>query len=147
MTDEERIKLMEALTRGGINAKQFVVENTGSITYNDYGEGQRDGRQPVRQADSETVGRALAKCGALIWGNAAYAVAFCVCRDKYGWQDNASFFERQMELLGIHFPAGTVNATMSRNPYMKLHVDKWQENGAMERVLKLRDGLQSSIDA
>ena len=85
------------------------------------------------------VKQALSKCGPYIWGNAAYTVAFCVCRDEYGWQDNASYFERQMEQQGIPLPQGTINATMSRNPYMKLKTDKWDKNGAMERVLKLRN--------
>ena len=99
-----------------------------------------DGQQSERhEYGADTVKQALSKCGAYIWGNAAYTVAFCVCRDEYGWQDNASYFERQMEQLGIPLPQGTINATISRNPYMKLKTDKWDKNGAMERVLKLRD--------
>ena len=92
-----------------------------------------------REAGADIVKQALSKCGPYIWGNAAYTVAFCVCRDEYGWQDNASYFERLMEQMGISLPQGTINATMSRNPYMKLKTDKWDKNGAMERVLKLRD--------
>ena len=99
------------------------------------------GRQQAerRKAEPEVVKEALSKCGDYIWGKAAYSVVFCVCRDEYGWQDNASYFERLMEQLGISLPQGTINATMSRNPYMKLKTDKWDKNGAMERVLRLRD--------
>lgn len=100
------------------------------------GEGQQTGR---REAGADIVKQVLSKCGAYIWGNSAYAVAFCVCRDEYGWQDNASYFERQMEQQGIPLPQGTINAALSRNPYMKLKTDKWDKNGAMERVLRLRD--------
>ena len=99
-----------------------------------------NGQQAERhETRPDVVQQALSKCGAYIWGNAAYTVAFCVCRDELGWQDNASYFERQMEQRGIPLPQGTINATMSRNPYMKLKVDKWDDNGAMERVLRLRD--------
>ena len=109
---------------------------------------QRDDEEQTEakvEAGADTVKAALSKCGPYIWGNAAYTVAFCVCRDEYGWQDNASYFERQMELLGIPLPQGTINAAMSRNPYMKLKTDKWDKNGAMERVLRLRDEFRSQM--
>ena len=62
-----------------------------------------------------------------------------------GWQDNASYFERQMQQQGIVFPPGTINTTISRNPFMKLNVDKWDGNGVMERVIKLRDEFQQQV--
>lgn len=99
-----------------------------------------------KSASAEKVGQVLRACSDFIWGNAAYTVAFCACRDLYGWQDNASWFERQMSLQGIALTEGTINATLSRNPYMKLHVDKWKENGAMERVLKLKDTFCKQMD-
>ena len=33
--------------------------------------------------------------------------------------------------------AGTVQRTISNHPYMRLHVDKWKENGASTRELIL----------
>lgn len=92
------------------------------------------------------VGRALKQCGTYIWGYAAYSVAFCVCRDDYeGWTDNAADFERKMREQGIDLPDGTVNSAMSRNPFMRYDTDKWDENGAMERVLKLRDEFRQQV--
>ena len=35
MTDETKIKMMEALAKSGMSVGQFVMENTGTITYND----------------------------------------------------------------------------------------------------------------
>lgn len=92
-----------------------------------------------RPVSSEQVGMALKQCGAYIWGHAAYSIAFCVCRDVYHMGDNASLFERIMAGEGIMMPEGTINSAMSRNPWMKYHIDRWEEQGVMERVLKLRD--------
>lgn len=96
---------------------------------------------------TELLGEAAGRVQEYVWGNAAYAVLFCVCRDVYGWQDNASYFERQLSLAGIDIPAGTVNAAISRNPYMRMHVGKWDGNGVIERVLKLRDNFEKQADA
>ncbi len=82
---------------------------------------------------------ALKECKPFIWGNAAYSIPFCVCRDLYHLTSNASLFERMLAEAGIEIPDGTINNAMSRNPWMKLHIEKWGQQGAMERVLKLRD--------
>ena len=36
MDDETKVKMMEALAKGGMSVGQLIVENTGSITYNDH---------------------------------------------------------------------------------------------------------------
>ena len=36
MTDETKIKMMEALAKSGMSVGQFIMENTGTITYNDH---------------------------------------------------------------------------------------------------------------
>ena len=78
---------------------------------------------------AEQLACALKECKPFIWGNAAYSIPFCVCRD----------LERMLAEAGIEIPDGTINTAMSRNPWMKLHIEKWGQQGAMERVLKLRD--------
>ena len=69
-----------------------------------------------------------------------------VCRDIYHMGDNASQFERLLNEKGILLPAGTINTAMSRNQWMKYHVDKWEENGASERALKLRDAFKEQVE-
>ena len=91
------------------------------------------------------LGKAVGGVKEYIWGNAAYAVLFCVCRDEYGWQDNASYFERQLSLLGINIPAGTLNAAISRNPYMRQPVGKWKALGVMERVMVLVERFRECV--
>ena len=108
---------------------------------------RREGKEVSPTLTTELLGEAMSNVMAYVWGNAAYAVVFCACRDVYGWQDNASFFERQLAAVGKEIPAGTVNAALSRNPYMRLPVDKWKGCGVMERVLVLKDKFCEQADA
>ena len=89
--------------------------------------------------DDERLFRALKECKPFIWGNAAYSIPFCVCRDLFHLANNTSRFERMLAEAGCEIPDGTINNAMSRNPWMKLHVGKWEQQGVMERVLRLRD--------
>ena len=89
--------------------------------------------------DGERLARALKECKAFIWGNAAYSIPFCVCRDLFHLPNNASLFERMLAEAGCEIPDGTINNAMSRNPWMRLHAGKWEQQGVMERVLRLRD--------
>ncbi len=57
----------------------------------------------------------------------------------------SSYFERVLSEHGIDLPEGTINAAISRNPFMRLHIDNWEGNGAMERVLKLRDEFKMKV--
>lgn len=95
--------------------------------------------------DNCQLARAIANCQEYFWGNSAYAVAFCVCRDAFGWQDNASNFERLMQDQGLNCPTGTIASTFYNNKYMKLHIDKWKASGASDRVLKLVGQLKSTM--
>lgn len=103
-------------------------------------------KHKVTGVTPRVVGCALKRCDAYVWGYAAYSVAFCVCRDSFdGWSDNATDFERKMQGQGIVIPEGTVNSALSRHAFMKLDIDKWDENGAMERVLRLRDEFRQQV--
>lgn len=95
--------------------------------------------------DADLLEKAVKAVKKYIWGNAAYAVLFCVCRDEYGWQDNVSLFERQLILMDISIPSGTLNAAISRNPYMRQPVSKWKALGVMERVMVLVDNFRECI--
>ena len=74
------------------------------------------------------------------WGDSSMAVVFCVCRDRYGYADNMSQFERDFQCQ-----EGLLSNTFRNNPYMRLHVDKWKENGAKERVLRLVDAYENAV--
>ena len=52
--------------------------------------GQTVAEEAPATLTADLLGKAVGGVKEYIWGNAAYAVLFCVCRDEYGWQDNAS---------------------------------------------------------
>ena len=99
-----------------------------------------------RRFDADALAKVLERCKAFIWGNAAYATVFCVCRDLNLLENNASRFERMLAEGGTKIPDGTINNAMSRNPWMKHPADKWEKYGVKERVLKLRDEFRRQIE-
>ena len=107
--------------------------------------GQTVAEEAPATLTADLLGKAVGGVKEYIWGHAAYAVLFCVCRDEFGWQDNASYFGRQLSLLGINIPAGTLNAAISRNPYMRQPVGKWKALGVMERVMVLVERFREQV--
>ena len=101
-------------------------------------------KEPAKLTE-DLLGKAVGGVKEYIWGHAAYAVLFCVCRDEYGWKDNASYFERQLQLLEINIPPGTLNAAISRNPYMRQPLGKWKALGVMERVMVLVERFRECV--
>jgi hypothetical protein len=82
-----------------------------------------------------------------MWATSAYAVLFCVCRDKYGYPDNMSQFERELpEDKNLPCTSGTISSAFRYNAYMKLNIEKWQDNGAKDRVLILKDKFIEVMD-
>ena len=74
------------------------------------------------------------------WKDSAMAVIFCVCRDRYSYADNMSQFERDFKCQ-----EGLLSNTFRNNPYMRLHIDKWKENGAKDRVLRLAEAYENAV--
>ena len=107
--------------------------------------GQAVAEEAPATLTADLLGKAVGGVKEYIWGHAAYAVLFCVCRDEYGWKDNASYFERQLQLLEINIPAGTLNAAISRNPYMRQPLGKWKTLGVMERVMVLVERFRECV--
>ena len=87
----------------------------------------------------------------LFWASSAWTVAYCVLRDYCGYEDSIKEFERRAK--GMTLPpkleyrctAGTVQRTISNHPYMRLHIDKWKENGASTRELVLMGFLKKNL--
>ena len=87
----------------------------------------------------------------LFWAASAWAVVYCVARDCCGYEDSVSDFERKAENMNLpmrfEYPcsAGKVQRTISNHPYMRLHIDKWKENGASVREIVLMEFLRKNI--
>ena len=121
----------------------FHFENIGTANMDNPAKTASEGGKRV---DSESLSRALKGCEAFIWGNAAYSIAFCVCRDLYNLENNASNFERLLAEAGFEIPEGTINAALNRNTWMRLNIEKWERHGAKQRALKLRDEFRRQMD-
>ena len=78
----------------------------------------------------------------LFWGDSSMAVIFGVCRDCFKYTDNMSQFERDFGCS-----EGLISNTMRNNPYMRLAVDKWEQQGAKQRVLRLADEYKKAVSA
>ena len=76
------------------------------------------------------------------WGDSALAVIFCTCRDNYGYADNMSQFERD-----FHCQEGLLSNAFRNNPYMRLHVNKWAQQGVKQRVLQLVEAYKNAVEA
>lgn len=138
MTAEERIRLMEVLMKGGPSIGQLIIENNCTINYNDH---RGEPGEQKRKVDTEVLAKGVDGVREYLWKDSAMAVIFCVCRDCYGYTDNMSQFERD-----FHCAEGLLSNTFRNNPYMRLNISKWEENGAKERVLRLVDAYKKAID-
>ena len=87
----------------------------------------------------------LVECVALVreyfWRDSSMAVIFCVCRDCYDYANNMSQFERD-----FHCQEGLLSNTLRNNPYMRLHVSKWEQNGVKDRVLRLVEAYRNAVE-
>lgn len=124
--------------KGGPSIGQLIIENNGTINYNDH---RGEPGEQKRKVDTEVLAKGVDGVREYLWKDSAMAVIFCVCRDCYGYTDNMSQFERD-----FHCTEGLLSNTFRNNPYMRLNISKWEENGAKERVLRLVDAYKKAID-
>jgi len=112
----------------------------------------RNEKEKTDGISKDMLGSAIKKVERLMWGQSAYAVIFCVLRDKYGYGDNATSFENDImsfsSRLGLqyHCPTSTISSAIYNNPYLKLHVDKWQKLGVKARSLLLAEAFIKAIE-
>lgn len=93
-----------------------------------------------RDAEVETLVACVDAVRQYFWCPSSLSVIFCVCRDNYYYPNNMSQFERDFRCS-----QGLLSNTFRNNPYMRLHIDKWRQNGAKDRVLRLVDAYQTAV--
>ena len=104
-----------------------------------------------KKLDKELLARAIENCQQYFWGNASYAVVFCVCRDNYKTSYTKSDFEEMIEQLpyrqkrSYNCPAGTIANAFSDNPIYNEEISEWEKFNPMKRILKLRDELRKEL--
>ena len=113
---------------------------------------RRTKEQNRREGDvMQRLARAVREGCHLFWAASAWAVAYCVVRDCCGYEDSVSDFERKAAELTLPMnfayecSAGKVQRTISNHPYMRLHIDKWRENGASTREIVLMEFLRRNM--
>ena len=151
MSEDLKMKFIQELSKGNVSIGQLIMEVHGDNHYYEKDYQPKTGKATTKDAAQESVSselmvNALKQCRAYIWGNSAYAVAFCLCRDRYQWQDNGSYFETLMEEQGMECPKGTIAATFYNNKYMKMHIDKWKNAQVPKRVMLLVNQLEMAVD-
>ena len=101
-----------------------------------------------RVIDNKVLKKAVVKVQPFMWAASAYAVLYCVCRDKYGIPDNMSQFEREFSKskTGYSCKEGSIGNTIRANSYMKMHIDRWEQNGAKERALILKNKFIEEVN-
>ena len=99
-------------------------------------------QKAAEQPDVSTLTACVDSVREYFWGDSSMAVIFCTCRDCYGYADNMSMFERD-----FHCQEGLLSSTFRNNPYMRLHVDKWAQNGTKQRVLQLVEAYKNAVEA
>ena len=100
-----------------------------------------DAPQDDEQPDVATLATCVDSVRQYFWGDSALAVIFCTCRDCYGYANNMRQFERD-----FHCQEGVLSNTFRNNPYMRLHVDKWAQQGAKQRVLQLMEAYKNAVE-
>ena len=117
------------------------MTKSGSDEYHNTGS-----KETTSSVTAEQVVEAVKRCKGIFSSMASYAIAFCVCRDLFHSGNNVASFVRGLRENGMEITEGAINTALSRNAYMKYHVDKWGDNGADERTLKRRDMFRDSMN-
>lgn len=174
MKKENLQMMLEALGKGGVTVMgDFVlekhvenevgnVENGGIGIQINHGrdvpmakddkEGEEQPREKPQGLGAERLAQAIEQCQEYFWGNSAYAVVFCVCRDDHGMEPNMSSFEMRVEMLpykkprSYTCPTGTLTNAFSNNKIYYDHVDKWDAQNPMKRIITLRDELRKALE-
>jgi hypothetical protein len=99
----------------------------------------------------QRLAKAVREGNLLFWASSSWAAPYCVVRDYCHYEVSMKEFERNAMnmVLPVAFKyectKGTVQRTISNHPYMRLHVDKWKENGASIREIILAEFLKKFL--
>ena len=104
-----------------------------------------------KEFNNGQLARAIEKSQQYFWGNSAYAVVFCLCRDDYKMNLTQTAFEKMVENLpyakkrDYTCPAGTIANAFSDNPIYRENINNWDDYNPLPRIIKLRDELKNEL--
>lgn len=123
--------------KGGPSIGQLIIENNGTINYNDH---RGELGEQKRKVDTEVLAKGVDGVREYLWKDSAMAVIFCVCRDCYNYADNMSQFERD---FGCR--ENLLSTTFRDNPFMRVSSEKWPQMNVKQRVLTLVDAYKNAV--
>ena len=130
-----------------VDTINFRMDGNGEFHF-----GKVDNIQTKRkELSSEQLARAIERCQKYFWGNSAYAVVFCLCRDEYDSKMTKMGFEKMVEALpyqnarDYNCPLGTIANAFSDNPIFREKADSWDDFKPLPRIIKLRDELRKEL--
>ena len=149
MTEEERLNILRMLTQGG-NVKISQLSVGDHNTLNNYEGVEENVEKEKKEITDAQLACAIESCQEYFWGNSAYAVVYCFCRDDCGMRLTYTDFEDMVEVLPYKkevrkCPAGTIANAFSDNPIFNENIVDWGNFNPMARIIKLRDGLRNAL--
>ena len=123
------------------NGPMFDIHDNEHVTIVNDRQRQENKEEDESALTTELLLACVAQVREYFWSESSMAVIFCICRDCYGYANNMSQFEREFDCQ-----EGLLSNTFRNNPYMRLPVGKWKQNGVKERVLKLVDAYKNAVE-
>ena len=153
MEDNKKLELLKGMFSGASFQNSVVVglAEEGSQVF--YQKTDEKTENPKITMTSELLRQTVPSVQDRFWGNSSHAIVFCCCRDFYNYPNNMSQYERDMadpqNSLRLNYvcPEGTLADAFRHNSFLKLHVDKWKENGVKERVMLLAGAFKKAVEA
>lgn len=166
MKQEDIAKALEAIGKSGITVNgdlvlekkvEYEVANVenGGIGIQIMQEGLSNAKQqeaePKKEIGSEELACAIENCQQYFWGNSAYAVLFCLMRDKVKKEISQTKFERMVEMLpykktrSYQCPTGTIANAFSDNTFLRTNISEWETSGAPQRAVLLLQKLREEL--
>lgn len=130
------------------NCTQNFIWGNETVHVHSNGEKESDDKSvDKKELNKELLAQAIENSQQYFWGNSAYAVVFCICRDIYKITPNKTAFEEMVEGLAYTkkrdhtCPTGTIANAFSDNPIFNENITDWDNFNPAKRIIKLRDEL------
>ena len=155
MMEKKKESSMTGVTFNGnvtFNGPMFDIHDNEHVHIGVEGVEQRSNtKEGAKELDPTQLARAIENCQGYFWGNSAYAVVFCICRDAYKMQPNKTAFEKMVEQLpykgrrDYKCPLGTIANAFSDNLIFNENIHEWDQFNPLPRIVKLRDELRREL--
>ena len=128
--------------------------NLNYALYKRYAKGLDEKKKLSRLELKKILIKAIEMCRDYFWANTSMAVVFALCKEEYGFDDNASEFERFMQevLKGLDTPLdfgcppNTIASARQSGEYLKHPIAQWQMFTNDTRIFRLLSELRLNLE-